>query len=286
MRPALLVIMLAAAAPAASAPDRTAGPPLVVGRSPLSAQPVELSVGQAGPFNRWVFDVERFDPADGTARVACLYGSSFPYRCDAAIAGTAGPNGQRRVSVTIPDLGRGPAVTVRFATARGQHDVALQLANVPQVVHEIEALTLTGGGKVVTGSDGRPRPADQIARVEATSTPAMATSPLGAAPACDRLYAQWVSATATDAVFSGPLGTLNGSLTVSKPVTAGSRVAPDNLPEWLVTFPLGASRVQFIAHYEVVYRVGACEQRRLSELPLPGASAPVRSPPRSSPAAG
>jgi hypothetical protein len=38
-------------------------------------------------------------------------------------------------------------------------------------------------------------------------------------------------------------------------------VQPDNLPEWLVTFPLSATRVQFIAHYEVIYRVGTCPQR-------------------------
>jgi hypothetical protein len=280
-----VVLLVLAGAVDARATVREAGPPLVVGRSALSAQPVDLSVGPAGPFNRWAFDVEHFDPADGSARVTCLYGADFAYRCDAAIADQAGPAGRRRVNVTIPDLGRGTEVTVRFATARGRHDVVLELANVPQVVHEIEALTLAGGGRVVTGSDGRPRPAGQIVRARATSTPAMAASSLGAPPGCDRLYAQWVGATATDAVFTGPLGTLDGALTVSRPVAAGARVAPDNLPEWLVTYPLGANRVQFIAHYEVIFRVGTCEMRRLNEPLARGASAPRRSRPPPSPAA-
>jgi hypothetical protein len=280
MRPLLVLVPLAAAAAAAPANERGSGPPLVVGRTALSAQPADLSVGPAGPFNRWAFDVTGFGPEDGSPRVSCLYGANFPYRCDAALGEPPGPDGRRRVSVTIPDLGRGADVTVRFDTARGRHDVVLELANVPQVVHEIEAVTLTGGGQVVTGSDGTPRPVDRLVRARVTSTPAMATSPLAAPPGCDRLYAQWVSATATDAVFTGPLGTLNGSLTVSRPVVAGSRVGPDTLPEWLVTYPLGANRVQFIAHYEVIYRVGTCEERRLTEPPPRGASVPSRSPPR------
>jgi hypothetical protein len=281
----MLILLLAATMPAASAPVPRGGPPLVVARTALSAQPVDLSVGPAGPFNRWAFDVERFDPDEGGAQVSCLYGANFAYRCDAAIAEATAPGGRRRVTVTIPDLGRDSEVTVRFATPQGRHDVVIELANVPQVVHEIEALTLAGGGKVVTGSDGRPRPASQIVRARVASVPAMATSPLGLAPACDRLYADWVGATATDAVFSGPLGPLDGSLTVSRPVAVGSRVSRDNLPEWLVTYPLGANRVQFIAHYEVIYRVGTCEERRLSEGSMRGASGPGHSQPRWSPAA-
>lgn len=280
----VVMLALAAAVEARAAPS-AAGPPLVVGRSALSAQPVELSVGAAGPFNRWALDVENFDPADESAQVTCLYGPDFAYRCDAAIADKPGPGGRRRVNVTIPDLGRGREVTVRFTTARGRHDVVLELTNAPQVVHEIETLTLAPGGRVVTRGDGRPTPAPQIARMRATSTPAMAVSSLGEPPVCDRLYAEWVNATATDAVFIGPLGTLDGALTVSRPVAAGSRVAPDNLPEWLVTYPLGANRVQFIAHYEVIYRVGICEARRL-KAPPPDASAPRRSRPPLSSAAG
>jgi hypothetical protein len=285
MRLALALVLLAAATCASSAPAAPAGPPLVVARSALSAQPAEMSVGPAGPLNRWAFDVERFDPAGGGANVSCLYGADFPYRCDASISEVPGPGGRRRVNVTIPDLGRGPEVTVRFLTPRGRHDVVLEIANAPQVVHEIEALSLPGGGRVVTGSDGRPRPADQLARARAPSMPAMATSSLGAPPSCDRLYAQWVGATATDAVFSGPLGSLQGSLTLSRPVAPGSRVSRENLPEWLVTYPLGANRVQFIAHYEVIYRIGACEARRLTDGPTPAASGSARSPSRSSPAA-
>ncbi len=278
------MLLLATPVPVASAAAPRDGPPLVVARSALSAQPAEFSVGPAGPFNRWAFDVERFDPDAGPAQVTCRYGAGFAYRCDAAFADAVGPGGRRRVTVTIPDFGRDGEVTVRFATPQGVHDVVVEIANVPQVVHEIEGLSLSGG-KVVTGSDGRPRPADQMVRTQATSIPAMATSSLGLAPSCDRLYAIWVGATATDAVFSGPLGRLEGSLTVSRPVAPGSPVTRDNLPEWLLTYPLGANRVQFIAHYEVIYRVGTCEGRRLREGPATGASGSVHSMPRSSPAA-
>lgn len=275
--------LLAATVPVALAQVPRDGPPLVVARNALSAQPAEFSVGPAGPFNRWAFDVERFDPDAGSAQVTCFYGTGFAYRCDAAIASPRGAGGRRRVTVTIPDLGRGGEVTVRFATPQGVHDVVVEVANTPRVVHEIEALALAGG-KVVTGTDGRPQPSDQLVRAQATSTPAMATSSLGLAPACDRLYALWAGATVTDAVFSGPLGRLEGSITAWKPVVPGSRVAPDNLPEWLVTYPLGANRVQFIAHYEVIYRVGTCEERRLSEGSRQGANAPPHSTPRPLPA--
>ncbi len=272
----MLALLCVAATPAASLTADPDGPPLVVGRSALSAEPLALSVGPAGPFNRWAFDVERFDPADPAASVTCRYGPAFLYRCAAVIDGAEGAAGRRRVTVTIPDLGRGPEVTVRFATSRGLHEVVLEIANVPQVVHEIETFPLPGGGQVVTGGDGRPRPAAQLARVRATTTPALATSALAAAPSCDGLYALWVRATATDAVFTGPLGALAGTLTVSRPVIAGSRVTTDSLPEWLATFPLGADRVQFIAHYEVLYRVGACAARRVNE---PSADAAVPVPP-------
>jgi len=41
---------------------------------------------------------------------------------------------------------------------------------------------------------------------------------------------------------------------------AVARAGPRALPEWLISYPLGATRVQFIAHYEVVYRVDPCPE--------------------------
>lgn len=237
------------------------GSPLVVARTPLSALPSNLSVGQAGPFNRVAFDIERFGPPDASSDVTCTYPGEFRYRCDAAISEPEAGGTRRRVTVTIPDLGRGKRVIVRFSTGQGRHEAIVELANVAQVVHEIEALVLPGGGQVVIGSTGAPAPALQVISHKATTTPAMAASPLGAAPACDQVSAEWVGTSATDPVFQSQFGTLNGSIVPSRPVAPGSRVQPDNLPEWLVTFPLSATRVQFIAHYEVIYRVGACPQR-------------------------
>jgi hypothetical protein len=241
------------------------GPPLVVARVPLSAIPAAQSVGQAGPFNRIAFDVEGFGPQASGAAVACLYPGELRYRCDAAIGEPEAGGSKRRVTVTIPDLGRGKRVIVRFSTRQGQHDAAIDLANVAQVVHEIEALPLPGGGQVATGSDGAPTPIMQVITHRATSTPAMAASALAAATACDHVYAEWVGASATDPVFLSQFGALNGSIVPSGPVAPGSRVRPDNLPEWLVTHPLSATRAQFIAHYEVIYRVGICPQRIISD---------------------
>jgi hypothetical protein len=95
----------------------------------------------------------------------------------------------------------------------------------------------------------------------ATSIPAIATSTLAAPPACDQVHAEWVNASATDPVFQSPFGPLNGSIVLSRPAQPGSLVRPDNVPEWLVSYPLSALRVQFIAHYEVIYRVGACQHK-------------------------
>ncbi len=237
------------------------GPPLVVARAQLSALPAALSVGQAGPFNRIAFDVERFGPPDPSSMVTCIYPGGLRYRCDAAVGEPLAGSTQRRITVTIPDLGRGKQVIVRFATRAGQQDAAVELANAPQVVHEIEALPLPGGGQVTTGSDGVPAPVLQVANHRATTTPAVAASPAGADAACDQVNAEWVGTSATDPVFLSQFGALNGSVVLSRPVRPGSRVRPDNLPEWLVSFPSSATRAQFIAHYEMIYRVGSCPQK-------------------------
>ena len=104
----------------------------------------------------------------------------------------------------------------------------------------------------------------QLVTTRAATTPAMAASPLGAAPACDQVRAEWVGAGATDPVFASQFGPLNGAIVLARPVAPGSAVRPDNLPEWLVTYPLSATRLQFIAHYEVIYRVGVCPRRIIS----------------------
>lgn len=236
------------------------GPPVVVARTPLSALPAPLSVGQAGPFNRIAFDVDRFGPPDATSVVTCIYPGELRYRCDAAIGELEAGSTKRRVTVSIPDLGRGKRVIVRFRTQQGQQDAVVEFANVSQVVHEIEALPLPGG-QVIVGSTGAPAPIMQVVSHKATTMPAMAASMLGAPAACDQVNAEWLGASATDPVFLSQFGPLNGSIVPSRPVLPGSRVQPDNLPEWLVTFPLSATRVQFIAHYEVIYRVGACPHR-------------------------
>ncbi len=233
---------------------------VIVGPTWLSAQPPALAVGRAGPFNRVAFDVEGL-PGESVQEVVCTYPRRLVYLCNASLDDAVPAGSRRRLTVTIPDLGYGSPVTVRIVDARGTHDIAVELANTPQVVHEIEALPLPSGGKTWVGGDGRLAPVMQMASDRATTTPAMATSTLGAAPACDQIHAEWVGTSATDPVFTSDFGPLNGSVVLARPVARGSRVRSDNLPEWLVSYPLGATRVQFIAHYEVMYRVGTCPQR-------------------------
>ena len=257
-QPCLLVLCLV------SAPVLAAGGPQVAAQIPLSAAPPALSLGPAGPFNRVAFDVTGFGPPDAKSAVTCIYPGGFRYRCDASTSEPETKDTRRRVTVTIPDLGRGKQVIVRFSTSAGQQDVRLELANGPQVVHEIEALPLPNGGQVTVGGNGLPMPMMNMVSTRATTTPAMAATPL-AMDACDQVRAEWVNATATDPVFQSQFGTLNGTLVASRPVTAGSRVHPANLPEWLVTYPLSAFRMQFIAHYEVIYRVGSCPHRVISD---------------------
>ena len=248
----------------ASLPAASAGGPQVVARTQLSATPASLSVGPAGPFNRIAFDVARFGPPDAKSSVTCLYPGGLRYRCDANLDEPQAQGANRRLTVTLPDLGRGKQVIVRFSTSAGYQDVPVELVNGSQVVHEIEAVALPGGGQVATGSNGQPTPIMNMTSIRATTTPAMAATPL-AADACDQVRAEWVTATATDPVFQSQFGTLNGSVVASRPAAAGSRVQPNNLPEWLITFPLSATRLQFIAHYEVVYRVGSCATRIMGD---------------------
>jgi hypothetical protein len=263
MRRARLFPCLLAVA-AAVAGNAAAAPPQLLARTPLSALPPAQSVGQAGPFNRIAFDVDGFGPPDAASQVACFYPDRTRYRCDAQL-GEAEPGGtRRRVTVVVPDLGKGATVTVRFSNSGGHADAVVQLVNAPQVVHEIEAFALPGGGQTAIGPNGAPAPIMTLVSSRATTTPAMAAASASQVTACDQLVPEWVNASATDPVFQSQFGALNGSIILAKPVQPGSRVRPDDLPEWLVSHPLSATRAQFIAHYEVIYRVGACPQKVMS----------------------
>jgi hypothetical protein len=235
--------------------------PEVRAATALSARPAPLSVGSAGPVNRHAFDVLHFAPEDPSAGVVCIYPHAVAYRCAYEFAPAEVAAATRRVIVEIPDLDKGENVTVRFSTSRGTRDASVKIANSSQVVHEIEALLLPSGGQTTVGSNGAPAPVTQLATERAATVPAMATSPVGAPPVCDQVYAQWIGATATDPVFTSVFGALNGAVALSRLPARGSSVRPENLPEWLITYPLSATRVQFIAHYEIEYRIGACQQK-------------------------
>jgi hypothetical protein len=196
--------------------------------------------------------------------VLCVYGGGkLVYRCRSEREPRANAK-QQRLVVTIPDLDLGPRVVVRFVNAAGTRDFALDLANMPQVVHEIEALPLVLGGRHATGSSGEQIPNTSMVSERATTMPAMASSTLGAPPACDQIRAEWVGASATDPLFTSGFGAMPGSVVLTKPVVAGSGLRPDNLPQWTFSYPMSANRVQFIAHYEVIYRVGLCPDRVLT----------------------
>lgn len=240
----------------------SADAPRISAQTALSAAPAAASNGGSGPVNRYGFDLLNFAPDDPTARVLCIY-SGFAYRCRHEF--DAGTNEPRRITVEIPDIDKGLRVVVRFSTARGAAQKELTLANAPRVIHEIETLALTRGGASATGGDGAPAADRQLVRETATTAPALAMTVSGAEPACDQLYAQWISATATDPVFISAFGALNGAVAPAGDIRSGARVDRRSLPQWLVTYPRSATRAQFIAHYEVVYRVGVCAERVVHE---------------------
>ena len=246
--------------PAGAPANAPANAPEIVVATALSAEPAAFSSGAAGPLNRLAFELRGFGAEDRAAQVVCVYAEKFIYRCrserEPLDAGK-----RERIIVTIPDLDRGRHVIVRFMNSHGALDYPVELANAPQVVHEIEALPLANGGRHATGSSGAPVPNTQMVSERATTMPAMASSLLGAPPACDQIRAEWVRATATDPLFTSVFGAMSGSVVLTRPVEAGSPLRPDNLPQWTLSYPLSANRVQFIAHYEVTYRVGQCAER-------------------------
>jgi len=255
----LLLGVAFASSVAAAAP----GPPEVVFATALSATPDALSSGNAGPLNRQVFELTGFEDSDPRAQVLCVY-PKLVYRCRSERE-TLARSGRQRIVVTIPDLDLGRKVVVRFVSSRGTRDYPLELANTPQVVHEIEALPLKNGGQHSTGNDGALAANTRMVSERATTMPAMASSSLGAPPACDQVRAEWVSASATDPLFTSQFGALSGSVVLTRPVVRGSPLRPDNPPEWTLSYPMSANRVQFIAHYEVIYRVGPCPDRVVSQ---------------------
>jgi hypothetical protein len=173
------------------------------------------------------------------------------------------PGAPRRIVVNIPDLDRGKQVTVRFANGQGTAEKTLDIANPPQVIHEIESIALPAGGETTVGPNGEKAAVTSLSTFTASTAPAL-TALMPYEPArCDQLYAQWAGATATDPVFTSAFGALNGAVAPVKPVAPGSPVREENLPLWLITFPASATRMQFIAHYEVTYRVGLCADRIL-----------------------
>jgi hypothetical protein len=251
--------LLAGVTGSAAAEAPGAAGPQIATFTPLSARPERVAQGNSGPVNRFAFDVEHFEPGDQSARVTCQYGASFAYRCPFEFDGVSGP--RRRVLVDIPDLDRGSSVTIRFVTSGGERAASVTLVNRPQVVHEIESLVLPDGGRTTVDGAGRAAPVLDLTTVKSTTLPAVALSALAATPTCDQVYAVWVGANATDPVFPSAFGALNGAVIPSRPPTAGRPVREDSAPEWLITFPRAAQRVQFIAHYEVAYRVGECPSR-------------------------
>jgi hypothetical protein len=248
----LLLLMLAPAAVAAE-------PPRIVGVSRLSSLPVRQSQGAGGPVNRLAIDVTGFEPADVARGVSCRYGTGLRYRCRATAGTTA--TSMRRFIVEIPDLDLGNAVVVSFATASGSAEHRMEIANPPHTVHEIESFALPDGGRVTTGPDGARARVETLHTTQLASAPAMLADMRHQPDQCDAVYAQWVGASATDPVFASEFGALNGAVTELRPVRKHSAMRDDNLPLWLVTYMASAKNVQFIAHYEVVYKVGVCADR-------------------------
>ncbi|MCS6946752.1 MAG: hypothetical protein NZM12_03955 [Steroidobacteraceae bacterium] len=215
-----------------------------------------MAQGDSGPINRFVFDVAGFDPAARGSRITCHYEGDIVINCR-AIWSTADPTARDRlrIVVEVPDIDRGPQVGIRFQSAAGAVTERVSIANRPRLVHEIESLALPRGGQSELDGRGQRVPILQMATTLARTQTARAAS--DELPACGSVFARWRSANATDPVFTSAFGVLTGSVILSKPPPR-EPITTKNGPEWLITYPLGAQRVQFIAHYELEYRVRYC----------------------------
>jgi hypothetical protein len=226
----------------------------------LSAHPLALAEGRAGPINRFGFDLSGFGRNVSRREVLCEYPGGLLYRCGHEILGET--RGLVRVVVAIPDLGRGRIVGVRFATAGGSAQTQVELTNPPRVLHEIETVSLEAGGAERAGGDGARGPVLALQQQQVTTMPSLAVQGPFEKASCDAIRAEWVGASATDPVFASAYGALHGGVVpLGKPPGAG--VDASTPPQWLVTYPRGATRAHFIAHYEVVYRAGICPERIL-----------------------
>jgi hypothetical protein len=245
------------AAPAAA----EAAPPAIVATATLSAQPVEYATGIGGPITRLALDVANFDPRDPESRVECRYADGLRYRCQYAPAEGLAQRSQVRINVLVPDLGRGLHVRLLLTARGGSAELSVDLTNPPKIVHEIESLPLPDGGRSAVGSDGKRQPVLDLLTTRSTTAPAAAVTLATTADACDRIRAEWGQVSVSDAVFASEFGPVNGTVLLVHPVQTATIVTKDNLPLWLVTYPASATRVQFIAHYELVYRMGVCRER-------------------------
>jgi hypothetical protein len=233
----------------------SSGAPRIITRTAASAAPESIAQGDSGPVNRMAYEISGIDPADPRSTVRCIYPGSLTVRCKYQWEATASGSADRtRLVVDIPDIDRGTSVVVRISNALGQLNDRVTLINRSRIVHEIESLLLPQGGQTQLDGRGQSVPSTGIGTMRA-STQISINSP--ASPACGEVYPRWVGANATDPVFSSVFGALNGSVIVARP-PARNAIRSDNGPEWLVTYPLAAARVQFIAHYEIEYRVRYC----------------------------
>ncbi len=258
--------LLMAAEASLSADSKTgnvAAAPTIATSTALAALPARQSLGSAGPINRYAFDLANFSATDSGSSVECRYPGNLRYRCSYVAQVTAVSSELRRIVVDVPDLDRGKEVTIRFTNEHGANEKAVELANPPQMIHEIESIALPDGGETTIGPNGEKAPVTTLRTLSTSTAPALTELMPYVPSKCDQLYAQWAGASATDPVFTSVFGALNGAVTPVKPVTPGSPVRADNVPQWLITFPASATRMQFIAHYEVTYRVGLCADRVL-----------------------
>jgi hypothetical protein len=224
-------------------------------RTANSAAPENLAQGDSGPINRVTYLIGGVEAADTGIVTLCIYPGGVRMQCKHRIASVeTGPEKRLRLTVEIPDIDRGNAVTVRIVSRNGQTDDRFVLVNRARIVHEIEGLTLPDGDRSQLDGRGQEVPSTEIGTMRAATQIALSTS---SAPACGEIYSRWVGATATDPVFTSAFGALPGSVVVARP-PARAPISANNGPEWLVTYPRAASRVQFIAHYEIEYRVRYC----------------------------
>lgn len=254
-------LLIAVRVAAEIAPAPSARPPAVIAVNRLSALPIERSVGAGGPTNRLALDITGFGPSVPESALECSYAGQVRYRCIYEIESVRSAPDSIRIDVRVPDLGKGTQVLLRFSNRAGVAQLPIELVNPPQTVHQIESIPLPDGGHTTIGSDGRPAPVLNLQTSHIQRIPALIVTTPYHPNICDQLYAQWNQVSATDAVFSSAFGPLPGSLVLSQPVIRGSPVSEQNLPQWRATYAAGATRVQFIAHYEVIFRVGICADR-------------------------